>query len=103
MNVELGYCYDGRLHEHPTESKARPGTRAPHMWLKEGCSTLDLLGRDFVVLAGPEWNAATDLQVHRITHPAFPAAYGITSREALLIRPDGYVAWRGEGTPPRTV
>jgi len=103
MNVELGYCYDGRLHEHPTESKARPGTRAPHMWLKEGCSTLDLLGRDFVVLAAPEWNAPTDLQVHRITHPNFPAAYGITSREAVLIRPDGYVAWRGEGTPPRTV
>jgi hypothetical protein len=103
MNVELGYCYDGRLHEHPNESKARPGTRAPHLWLSEDCSTLDLLGRDFVLLAGPAWEGVTDVPVHRITHPAFPAAYGITAREAVLIRPDGYVAWRGEGAPPRTV
>jgi hypothetical protein len=62
-----------------------------------------LLGRDFVLLAGPAWEGVTDVPVHRITHPAFPAAYGITAREAVLIRPDGYVAWRGEGAPPRTV
>lgn len=95
MNVELGYCYDGKLHEHPNESKARPGTRAPHLWLSEGCSTLDLLGRDYVLLAGPEWNGAADVKVHRIAHPDFPAAYGIPSSGAVLIRPDGYVASRG--------
>ena len=102
MNVELGYCYDGRLHEHPSESKARPGTRAPHVWLSENCSTLDLFGRDFVLLAGPDWKAATDLEVHRLAEPEFLSAYGITSREAVLVRPDGFVAWRGEGCPSKT-
>jgi hypothetical protein len=107
MNVELGYCYDGKLHEHPNESKARPGTRAPHLWLphfqmNDSCSTLDLFGRDFVLLAGPEWNATTDFQVHRVTQSDFLAAYAMTPREAVLIRPDGYVAWRGEGAPQRT-
>jgi len=103
MNVELGYCYDSDghdgLHEHPNESKGRPGTRAPHIWLSEGCSTLDLFGRDYVLLAGPEWNSTTNLQVHRLNEPAFLSAYGITSREAVLVRPDGFVEWRGEGCP----
>jgi len=94
MNVELGYCYDGRLHEHPSESKARPGTRAPHLWLSEGHSTLDLLGKEFVLLAGPQWKGEEGIPfpLHRITHPEFPAAYGITPSEAVLVRPDGYVA-----------
>jgi 2-polyprenyl-6-methoxyphenol hydroxylase-like FAD-dependent oxidoreductase len=99
MNVELGYCYDARLHQHPNESKARPGTRAPHMWLSEGCSTLDLFGRDYVLLAGPEWKGSMDVKVHRLTEPQFFSAYGITSREVVLVRPDGFVEWRGEGCP----
>jgi hypothetical protein len=107
MDVELGYCYqgnshDGLLHEHPSQSKARPGTRAPHVWLSDACSTLDLFGRDFVVLAGPEWNATTNVHVHRLTQPAFLDAYGIPPSGAVLVRPDGFVAWRGEGAPPRT-
>ena len=98
MNVELGYCYDGQLHEHPTASKARPGTRAPHVWLGENCSTLDLFGCDYALLAGPEWPGTTNLQIHRLATELL-SAYGITSREAVLIRPDGFVAWRGEGCP----
>ena len=99
MNVELGYCYDGRLHEHPNESRARPGSRAPHLWLSDGCSTLDLFGRDYVLLAGPLWKGSMDVKVHRLTKPEFLSAYGITSREAVLVRPDGFVEWRGEGCP----
>jgi len=96
MDVELGYCYDGKLHEHPNESKGRPGTRAPHMWLEDGCSTLDLLGREYVILAGPDWMGEERFRVHRITHPEFPAAYGISPSGAVLVRPDGFVVWRGE-------
>ena len=103
MNVELGYCYDSDghdgLHEHPNESKGRPGTRAPHVWLSEGCSTLDLFGREYVLLAGPDWNGITNLEIHRLTKPELLSAYGITSREAVLVRPDGFVEWRGEGCP----
>jgi hypothetical protein len=96
MNVELGYAYDGRLHEHPNESKGRPGTRAPHLWLSDNCSTLDLLGHDFVLLAGPDGEAWCQAGARIIKNNAFPDAYGITPSGAVLIRPDGFVAWRGE-------
>lgn len=122
LNIELGYCYrsaavilegddEGRGHENPRESKGRPGRRAPHLWLEHAgrkISTLDLFGRNFVFLAGPEaqaWcDAANDLKidldVHRIEDPEFPDAYGIAPSGAVLVRPDGFVAWRaksGEG------
>ncbi len=96
MDVELGYCYDGRLHEHPSESKGRPGTRAPHMWLSENCSTLDRFGRDYVLLAGPDGEAWRQAGAQIIDNNAFPDTYGITPSGAVLIRPDGFVAWRGE-------
>ena len=96
MDVELGYCYDGKLHEHPSESKARPGTRAPHLWLTDGRSTLDLLGKEYVFLAGPQWNGEETFRTHRITHPEFLSAYGISPSEAVLVRPDGFIAGRVE-------
>ena len=110
LNIELGYCYDGgRGHENPRESKGRPGTRAPHVWLaRDGLkiSTLDLFGRNFVVLAGPavtRWRDCAGpgrefhlIGVGGITDPdnTFLAAYGITPEGAVLVRPDGFVAWR---------
>jgi len=127
LNIEMGYIYrseaivledrnDSRLHENPRDSKGTPGTRAPHFWLQrrgEQISTLDLFGRNFTVLAGPEGDAWTeaardgakplgiDLDVHQIgqnglTDPSggFAAAYGIATSGAVLVRPDGFVAWR---------
>src|SRR3954449_3579037 len=46
---------DGALHLPPSALDGRPGTRAPHVWLADGRSTLDLFGSQFVVLrrAGP--------------------------------------------------
>jgi putative polyketide hydroxylase len=117
LNIELGYCYrssaissetddDGRSHENPRESRGRPGTRAPHMFLDhEGrrISTLDLFGGNFALLTGPQGHAwrecATeiiDLDVHTIQQPEFPEAYGITESGAVLVRPDGFVAWRAK-------
>ncbi|MBO0715587.1 MAG: FAD-dependent monooxygenase, partial [Acidimicrobiales bacterium] len=55
---------DQRLHEHPRESKGRPGSRAPHLLLvRDGrqVSSLDLFGRSFVLLAaagGEAWHHA---------------------------------------------
>jgi len=130
LNVELGYRYhsaavsgdgevdafDGRDHGHPRESKGQPGTRAPHMWLQrdgEPISTLDLFGRNFVLLAasdGAAWCEAApvaatrlgiELDAHRIgadrlidSDGTFTTAYGITPTGAVLIRPDGFVGWR---------
>ena len=66
FNLELGYLYaspavvadrDGAtVHDNPLQTCGRPGSRAPHVWLEhEGrrCSSLDLLGSSFVLLAAP--------------------------------------------------
>jgi 2-polyprenyl-6-methoxyphenol hydroxylase-like FAD-dependent oxidoreductase len=104
------------LHEHPRESKGRPGSRAPHVVLhRDGAevSTLDLFGRHFVMAAGPggeTWCsaglAASDrlglpLDIDLVGGPEladpagrFPEAYGISGSGAVIVRPDGIVAWR---------
>ena len=118
LNIELGTCYhseavisetddDGREHENPRESKGRPGTRAPHIFLDhEGkrISTLDLFGRNFVLLTaiqGHAWRECAKemtigLDVHTIEQPEFSEAYGIQPSGAVLVRPDGFVAWRAK-------
>jgi hypothetical protein len=126
FSMELGYRYNSSavmlesgehgLHEHPGQSRGRPGSRAPHVFLRrdgEAVSTLDLYGTGLVLIAGPDgdgWRAAAleaargsgvPLHAHRIggdglADPAgsFPAAYGISDGGATLVRPDGFVAWR---------
>ena len=96
---------------------ARPGSRAPHVWFERDgrrLSTIDLLGRGFVLLAGPDgkaWRdggraAATALGVPLEAFTAgggdglddvdgsWPAAYGVERDGAVLVRPDAHVGWR---------
>ncbi|HEY2862094.1 MAG TPA: hypothetical protein VGK37_00560 [Casimicrobiaceae bacterium] len=95
---------------------ARPGSRAPHVWLKRGneeISSIDLFGPRFVLMAGAQgeaWQRAAQgiaiswppLVTHVIgkdTEISDPDsnwhdAYGIEPDGAVLVRPDGYVAWR---------
>ncbi|HEY1366610.1 MAG TPA: FAD-dependent monooxygenase [Gaiellaceae bacterium] len=111
--VDLGYRYhssaivtddgdDGSLTENPHEPTGRPGIRAPHVALDSG-STLDLFGRDFVLLAGPDggpWCDAAErasVDAHRIDDARFLEAYGLGPAGASLVRPDGFVAWRSQG------
>jgi hypothetical protein len=116
LNIELGYCYDSPAivgeggpacgHENPRDSKGRPGTRAPHVWLEQNgkrISTLDLIERNFVVLAGPRAAdlTAPGVDFHRIGAPEFLTAYGIGPEGAVLVRPDGFIAWRAQD--PREV
>jgi 2-polyprenyl-6-methoxyphenol hydroxylase-like FAD-dependent oxidoreductase len=110
--VELGYRYhsdavvpesdeDGSLSESPHEPTARPGSRAPHFVLEDGRSTLDLFGRGFVLLAGPDggsWLGAAGIEEYRIDDPAFAVAYGTGPAGAVLVRPDGFIAWRATQT-----
>ena len=125
FSMEIGYRYnsaavvlepddDRALHQHPREAKGRPGSRAPHVFVDLGgarSSTLDLLGRDFVLLLAPGgegWRGAVGaaaselglpLEHHVIPDQQFPDAYGITGAGAVLVRPDGFVAWRAaDGT-----
>ncbi|HZF86755.1 MAG TPA: FAD-dependent monooxygenase, partial [Burkholderiaceae bacterium] len=92
---------------------AQPGCRAPHAWLQEGerrFSTLDLFGRGFVLLTGAHGQAWAHAARHvtgltvAVTSvgdggiaPAddgWERLYGLGNAGAVLVRPDGHVAWR---------
>lgn len=94
---------------------ARPGSRAPHVWLQRGeerLSTIDLFRAHFTLLAGKDggawidaarqiaWPSWPPLLAHRIggdlTDPDsnWHTVYGVQSDGAVLVRPDGYVGWR---------
>jgi putative polyketide hydroxylase len=99
---------------------ARPGSRAPHVWLTRGSgqiSTIDLFGPHFVLLAGRDgdaWRrAAQAIGQSRPPLVAFTVgrdgdlgdpdgnwhrAYGIDTDGAVLVRPDGHVAWRSRAS-----
>ncbi|MEV4312121.1 FAD-dependent monooxygenase [Actinocrispum sp. NPDC049592] len=105
-------------HELFHRPSARPGAKLPHVWLvgRDGrrVSTLDLVGHGRFTLvtglAGTAWVTAAkivsqelrvDLAVARIGDIGARDAYGDWSRVAglpevgtLLVRPDGYIAWR---------
>jgi 2-polyprenyl-6-methoxyphenol hydroxylase-like FAD-dependent oxidoreductase len=136
LEIELGYVYrspaivpdeqagvDETGHDDPRATRARPGSRAPHLWIdRDGrrCSTLDLFGRHFVVLAGPDgatWcegspaAAATvpgvALDAHQVGGAGLPShdgsfvdAYDVSPAGAVLVRPDGFVAWRSRTGSP---
>jgi 2-polyprenyl-6-methoxyphenol hydroxylase-like FAD-dependent oxidoreductase len=84
---------------------ARPGARAPHAWLADGRSTLDLFGDGFVLLcfggtdgrAAPLIRAAAQrgvpLRAVAIDDPAIASLHGAA---LVLVRPDAHVAWRGD-------
>jgi len=122
LDVDLGYRYrsasvipdgadDGAIAGPARETNGRPGTRAPHVWLKRNgrtISTLDLLGHRFALLFGPQgyhWchaaaqaaiRARIELDAEPIEDEGFPAACGITPSGAVLVRPDGFIAWRAQ-------
>jgi 2-polyprenyl-6-methoxyphenol hydroxylase-like FAD-dependent oxidoreductase len=85
-----------------------PGARAPHAWLKDGRSTLDLFGKGFTLLnlSGTSTTTSTiteaagrvglPLQEIKIDDPKVRETY---ERNLVLVRPDGHVAWRGDRLP----
>ncbi|MFE0457486.1 FAD-dependent oxidoreductase [Streptomyces sp. NPDC058914] len=106
------------------ELTGEPGSRAPHMWLRhEGrrISTLDLYERSLVLLsdAGEPggWHKAAISLAERMRVPLvayrigtgpdaelapedgtdWAECHGTTGSGAVLVRPDGFVAWRTRG------
>ncbi|MHA5052154.1 FAD-dependent oxidoreductase [Streptomyces sp. SD15] len=108
-----------------------PGSRAPHMWLDRSgtrISTLDLYERSLVLLSSAggagEWHAAAagvakqlsvpldsyrigsgpDAELSPASDQNWAKVHGVTADGAVLVRPDGFVAWRSEGpsADPRT-
>jgi putative polyketide hydroxylase len=99
----------------PEELTGQPGTRAPHVSITLGgrkISTIDLYGRRFVLLAGTNgtaWISAAERIMQRLDVPldayrfgvelagaGGAVAHGVGTDGALVVRPDGFVAWRAE-------
>ncbi|MFD9698072.1 FAD-dependent monooxygenase [Lentzea sp. NPDC059081] len=83
-----------------------PGSRAAHVWLRPGVSTLDLFGRGFTLLHfgdDDRLDAFVDAFGRRGV-PLSPVRCGedvakVYTAPFVLVRPDGHVAWRGEELP----
>jgi putative polyketide hydroxylase len=105
------------------ELRAQPGTRVPHAWVGRGnqrISTLDLVGPDFTLFTGSSgapWASAANavsemfkvpISAHSIGSDSeirdiegrWAESTGLAPDEALLVRPDGFVAWRTGALPP---
>ncbi len=96
---------DGVLHLPPPALDGRPGTRAPHVVLGDDRSTLDLFGDGFVVLRAAadgvdDW-APPGATSHIVDAEGFAATYGLSDGGAVLVRPDGVVAWRARAAAER--
>jgi 2-polyprenyl-6-methoxyphenol hydroxylase-like FAD-dependent oxidoreductase len=120
LGVQLGYRYDDSPICVPDGSPpvpdpvsevvqtARPGARAPHAWLGDGRSTLDLFGRGFVLLrlgANPvdataivKAAAARRVPLTVVDIPDRAVAELYEAR-LVLVRPDGHSAWRSDRAP----
>ena len=106
------------------ELQGQPGTRVPHAWVHRGgrrISTLDLVGPGFTLFtgsAGEPWVSAADpvsaksnvpISVYSVGTDSeirdidgqWAQLTGLSPDEALLVRPDGFVAWR-TGPLPRS-
>jgi putative polyketide hydroxylase len=120
--ITLGYRYrsDAILSEDletspidPGGLNGQPGTRAPHVAISNGgkwMSSLDLYRSNPVLIVGPQGHQWLDagaqlaaefrLDIHHIGADAdrsaetFLQAHGISETGTILIRPDGFVAWR---------
>lgn len=95
----------------------RPGSRLPHLWaMHEGkrISTLDLCGKKLILVTGAKgepWIEATNsisetLAIDILAYSTgpngdlitetniFETTTGISPQGAILVRPDGFIAWR---------
>ncbi|MBV8822976.1 MAG: FAD-dependent monooxygenase [Ktedonobacteraceae bacterium] len=104
------------LTQHPSTLCGEPGTRAPHIILERDglqISTIDLCRGRWTLLVGDQgtlWNAAAHRVSKRLELPLsvyaiggvnglkdvegrWDAAYGVGVTGAVLVRPDGFVAW----------
>ncbi|WP_336208418.1 FAD-dependent monooxygenase [Nonomuraea sp. LPB2021202275-12-8] len=107
---------DGSLLEDSRDPVGRPGSRAPHVpldWEGRRISIIDLFGSEFVLLTdrrgGQPWAEAGHLVSRRLGVRLTPVLldegltdadgcwrerYGVSGGGAVLVRPDGYIAWR---------
>src|SRR5262245_41902790 len=115
--IESGMNGADDLFEDPRNPSGRPGSRAPHFVVTDRgapVSTIDLFADRWVLVSGPNGDSWSDCArrssaaralgvVWHGMQPAgdledvanrFSTAYGVGSDGVVLIRPDGFIAWR---------
>jgi hypothetical protein len=120
IGIHLGYVYEGSpiivpdgTPPPPDEvmsysQTARPGSRAPHVWLRPDESIIDLFGKEFVLLRFGSDPPACDALEQAARHRQVPfrivdieseQARALYERRLVLVRPDGQVAFRADTVP----
>lgn len=116
--VEQGYRYDEspviayESHDRPEidplvyTPNTQPGARLPHVFLQEGISIHDRLGKFFTLIVfknidTTEFSKIADemdfpVSILKLDRPDLTHVY---EKTCLLVRPDHHVAWRGETLP----
>jgi putative polyketide hydroxylase len=110
--VKFGYGYPpASLVGDPRTPSYAPGTRLPHVWLEPERSTVDLWASGFALVTGPDGDAweqaaegltsapAAGLTAAPTTELAVGRLDALASGAALLVRPDGFIAWRADDLP----
>ncbi len=114
--VELGYRYGdsplviGERSADPDlavyEPTTEPGARLPHVWLDDGSALHDRLGDGFTVLRLGEVDTDPLVRALRargapvdVVSVDDPSVRKVYDTDALLVRPDLHVAWRGDHEP----
>ncbi|KAL2831603.1 FAD binding domain-containing protein [Aspergillus pseudoustus] len=122
--IELDLRYDNSPSIYPDGSppvkwdvkrytpSTRPGSRAPHVFLKDGTTSIyDLFGAEWTLIhfAGDDTDDGLDPVVNAAEKMSFPVkhvvlkgeehARKIWERALVLVRPDTHVAWRSNKAP----
>lgn len=112
--IALDASDDGAKTEDPLQPSGSPGTRLAHVTLRKDdryLSTHDFVGRNYTLFVGPHgasWASTAKrlaergepIQAIRLSVDAkdeegcFLEKTGISEEGALLVRPDGFIAWR---------
>jgi FAD-dependent monooxygenase len=118
FGIEMGYRYkssvivpDGSKEPEWTPSKYTPttwpGSRAPHVYLKDGSAIFDHYGKYYTLIEFPDGTdrgaalllkVATEkwVPVKHVVLAGEEHAHAIWERRLVLVRPDGHVSWRDD-------
>jgi 2-polyprenyl-6-methoxyphenol hydroxylase-like FAD-dependent oxidoreductase len=122
MGIQLGARYDAsplvRIKDETTPppasdpfvyvATAYPGGRAPHAWLADGSALFDNFGPGFTLLClgggDVDCQGLLDAALEKgvpvtVFEEADPAVRDLYQADLAIIRPDQYVAWRGDALP----
>jgi 2-polyprenyl-6-methoxyphenol hydroxylase-like FAD-dependent oxidoreductase len=124
VGIQLGARYDGSglissEKSPPPENSpfeyiptSYPGGRAPHLWLEDGTAIFDNFGKYFTLLVlngstisyQPLIDAALKREVPlTIFEDGSSEVYDLYQANLVLVRPDQYIAWRGDILPDNSV